>query len=48
MNFLKIDKLTNIIMKPKAGIATFWTTHFRYYIISKVDENHSMLRIGNN
>ena len=45
-DFYKVDKLTNIVIRPQARIATFWTTRFRYYIISKIDNSNSLLRIG--
>ena len=45
-HFYKVEKLTRVVISPKAKIATFWTTHFRYYVISKVDDHNSILRVG--
>ena len=45
-SFRRAVRLTKVIMSPKTKIATFWTTKFKYYIISKVDEHHSILRTG--
>ncbi len=44
--FRKAIRLTRIIMLPKIQIATFWTTKFKYYMISKIDDTNSILRVG--
>ncbi len=44
--FKRAISLTRVVTLPKTKIATFWTTKFRYYIISRIDNYHSILRIG--
>ena len=44
--FKRAVRLTRIVMLPKMRIATFWATKFKYYVISKIDNTKSILRIG--
>ena len=39
-------RLTNVIVAPKKKIATFWTTKFKYYVVSHISASKSVLRIG--
>ena len=39
-------RLTNVIVAPKEKIATFWTTKFKYYVVSHINSSQTVLRIG--
>ena len=39
-------ELTNVIVAPKEKIATFWTTKFKYYVVSHINSSNSVLRTG--